>query len=82
MRPCCLYKVRNNVDGKTYIGVSVNPDKRWKEHLYCATRRGLKTRFYNAIRLHGPGAFDLSILEWYPTEQLARQAEIETLRHE
>lgn len=47
--------------GRSYIGVSVDPDRRWSQHLYHA-RSGSDLAIHRAIRKHGPESFHRKIL--------------------
>lgn len=35
---CGVYKITNNVNGKVYIGQSINIKNRWKDHIYALNR--------------------------------------------
>lgn len=58
-----LYKITNKINNKKYIGVSVNPDRRFKQHIIDAKNSKYDTYFYNAIRKYGAESFILEILE-------------------
>ena len=34
-----IYKIENKVNGKVYIGQSIDIEKRWKEHISCLNNR-------------------------------------------
>ena len=38
-----IYKITNNVNGKIYIGQSVNIEKRWKDHISASKNKN----YYN-----------------------------------
>jgi len=48
-----IYKITNLVNGKIYIGKSVNIPARWRSHKSDAGRAVCKSALYNAIRKHG-----------------------------
>ena len=53
-----VYCIRDKLTGKCYVGKSIRPDKRWKEH--CAAPASLIGR---VIASSGVENFELSILE-------------------
>lgn len=58
-----IYCARNIINGKRYIGQTVcGLAKRRREHLYDA-ERGVKNKFYNAIRKHGAENFEWVIID-------------------
>ena len=60
-----IYKIENVVNGKVYIGQSVDIKRRWIQHRDC---RG-KDLFHNALRKH-PEQFKFSVLLTCPREML------------
>jgi hypothetical protein len=56
---CGVYIITNTINGKFYIGKSIDIKRRWNQHRYTKT----KTRFSNAIRKYGYKNFDFEILE-------------------
>jgi len=59
-----IYKISNNLNGKSYIGFTSQdpPRKRWMEHQYQA-KCGSKFHIHCAIRKYGIENFQWSILE-------------------
>ena len=58
---CGIYKIENKINGKLYIGQSVNIEKRWNNHksrIY--TENSL---LYQDIKIYGIENFELSIIE-------------------
>ena len=53
-----LYRITNIVDGKVYIGQTVNPKTRWKDHKYSKKKNYL----YNAIEKHNIQNFVFEII--------------------
>lgn len=57
-----IYKITNNINGKVYIGQTINPDYRWYKHKYLA-QRGSKRHLYSAMRHYGIDNFSFEIIE-------------------
>lgn len=54
-----LYKITNNVNAKMYIGVTINPKRRWKQHLRMKTNcKALKS----AMKKYGKENFEFTLL--------------------
>lgn len=74
VKPICgIYKITNQIDGKCYIGQSINILKRWTEHRYRAMSKGsegFENHFYRSIRKYGLENFSFEILEECPKEEL------------
>lgn len=61
-----IYKWKNKINGKVYIGQTMNRygyKERWSQHLYTAKHTDMNNYFYNAIRKYGVESFDRSVLE-------------------
>jgi group I intron endonuclease len=57
-----IYLIRNKINGKGYVGQTIQSlQERWINHLSDA-RRGSSFLIHSAIRKHGENAFELSIL--------------------
>lgn len=57
-----LYVVTNKVNGKEYVGITVNNlDQRLKQH-FAAAKRGRKSAFSNAMRKYGLSAFAIELI--------------------
>jgi len=57
-----LYRVTCSANGKLYIGITkAGTAKRFRDHCYLA-RSGRRGALYNAMRLHGVGAFSVETL--------------------
>lgn len=60
------YKIVNQINKKVYIGITCNPDNRWKRHQSNARSDSLKARYrtylYNAMRKHGIDNFNFSVI--------------------
>lgn len=65
--------IKNNINGKVYIGQSVDIKKRWREHRSAAYNLNSKDYdmvIYRAIRKYGLNNFSFSILETCKIEEL------------
>lgn len=63
---CGIYKITNCVNGKVYIGQSINIEGRWKEHLQrynSANNENYNYPLYRAIRKYGIENFSFEIIE-------------------
>lgn len=68
-----VYCLTNIVNGKQYIGKSIDPSNRWKAHLHAVPSGTQK--LYRAMRKHGIDAFRLEIVSEYSSEEEAYAAE-------
>lgn len=59
-----IYKITNLLNNKIYIGQSVHPEKRWKEHQQHAKACDDKYPIHLAISKYGANNFSFEILEW------------------
>ena len=79
-----IYKIENKINGKVYIGQSVNIKKRFIEHRYRAYDTKDEKTFglylYCAIRKYGKENFSFSIIEECSTEAL-NEKEIYWIRY-
>lgn len=82
MKTGIIYEWRNKLDGKFYVGQTINPESRYKDHLKA---KG-DSLFHRAIRLHGIENFEYTVVATYEheTEQglydLLNEAEIERIK--
>lgn len=70
---CGIYKIENKINGKAYIGQSVNIPARWRRHCVVAhnsTMNGYDYPLYKAIRKYGLENFDFSVLEYCELNEL------------
>lgn len=66
MSKCGIYKIENKINGKCYIGQSVDILRRWRVHKTIANNENHEYKdhpLYRAIRLYKIVNFDFSILE-------------------
>lgn len=59
----CIYKITNNINGKIYIGQTIHPDRRWKEHQRMAKTHYDDFPIHLAIAKYGVENFSFEILE-------------------
>lgn len=72
-RICGIYKITNKVNGKVYIGQSIDIKKRWASHkkdAFWAGNVGKEYPLYRAIRKYGLENFEFEIIEECTTEKL------------
>lgn len=67
-----LYIVQHNLSGKSYIGISNNPARRFKFHVAPSSKTSLLSR---AIHKYGKENFTITILESYETREEVVEAE-------
>ena len=61
-----IYKIENLIDGKCYVGQSIDIEKRWANHKYILANKNDKNHkyhLYRAMRKHGIENFRFSVLE-------------------
>lgn len=60
-----IYKIENNINGKLYIGQTVDVDARWKKHLSVAQSEFIpyRSHLYNAIKKYGKEHFSINVIE-------------------
>lgn len=64
MKVCGIYKITNNLNGKVYIGKSVNIWKRWQSHKDKLTKGiHFNTHLQSSYNYHGSTYFNCDILE-------------------
>lgn len=59
----CVYKIVNKINGKVYIGITIQKLKRRLSQHFSVAKRGKKTIFCEAIRKYGNHNFSIQILE-------------------
>lgn len=62
----CVYKITNNINRKTYIGVTDNYDRRMNDHIMRSKNKGNKEynkTLYRAFRKYGINNFTFEIVE-------------------
>ena len=58
-----IYKIINQINGKIYIGQSVNIASRWSSHKSEFKKRKYDTKLYRAMEKYGLNNFALEIIE-------------------
>lgn len=57
-----LYLITNKVNGKQYVGITINPLwQRFNGHK-AAVKKSIHTKLYNAMRLHGVETFSIELI--------------------
>lgn len=67
---CGIYCIENIINGKKYIGQSINILNRWKQHINKANN-GVNTALYNAIRKYGKDNFKFYIVKRCNKDELS-----------
>ena len=68
-----IYKITNKINGKIYIGQSVDIAKRWDEHrraIHYVNEHTYNYPLYRAIRKYGLDNFDFCVIEICSSEKL------------
>ena len=70
-----IYKITNKINGKCYIGQSVNITERWKAHRTRSmnnfpSNKDYDSHFYRSIRKYGLENFDFEIIEECSIDEL------------
>lgn len=60
-KQCFLYRITNKVNGKMYIGMTVDPKQRWRQHK-CHSNRGGSQVLAASMRKHGKENFAFEVL--------------------
>ena len=58
-----IYSYRNRLTNKRYIGQTIHPDQRKRNHLHEATKKNSDYYFHRSIRKHGWNNFEYEVLE-------------------
>jgi len=59
-----IYKIKNLINEKEYIGCTINPiNKRFEEHVYRCLKTDSNTKFCNSIRKYGVENFNIELIE-------------------
>lgn len=66
---CGIYKITNKINGHSYIGQSVDVERRWRQHINFP-KENSKYPLYQAFRKYGIENFSFEILELCSQEKL------------
>ncbi|ALV21051.1 GIY-YIG nuclease family protein [Carnobacterium antarcticum] len=77
---CGIYEIRNRINGKVYIGLSVNVDNRIRNHKYKLKRGNHDNPYLQKAYSKSKDAFFFSLIEECKEEEL-EQKEIEWINH-
>lgn len=67
---CGIYKIENLINGKVYIGQSINISKRWSVHKFHGTHTTNNSHLYLSMRHYGINNFSFEVIEYCPIESL------------
>ena len=70
-----IYKAKNKIDGKVYIGQTVNSLERRRSHHFSDARMGSDLYFHRAIRKYGQENFEWTIIDEHENENVLNQLE-------
>lgn len=71
-----VYKIKNLINKKIYIGYSIHPILRYRDHLVLSIDKKVKNRrLYSAIRKHGISNFLVKILGEFQTKEEVKLVE-------
>jgi hypothetical protein len=70
---CGIYKITNNINSKSYIGLSKNIEKRWLAHKYNYRHNINDTVLCKAFNKYGIDNFNFSILELCDKNRLSER---------
>lgn len=62
-----IYRISNLINAKSYIGISIDYEKRWKQHIRALTRnKHCNRKLQSAWNKYGAEAFEFQIIEQCP----------------
>lgn len=73
---CGIYKITNKINGKSYIGQSVDILRRWRTHrtlAFDSSQKGYEYPLYRAIRKYGLENFSFEVLEECDQKELDKK---------
>jgi group I intron endonuclease len=70
-----IYTILNSRNGSAYVGWTVDPDQRWAQH-QRNPKSPLGYYLYRAMRKYGVANFTFAVVETWPSELEAKDAEI------
>lgn len=72
-----IYFIKNKLNSKTYIGVSIDPTERWQDHADNSSNHHLR----HSIKKYGIHMFEFGLIESYEDRELALEAEKKWIKH-
>ena len=76
MSKTAVYTIKNNIQGKMYIGITTDPVKRFSAHRIEAFRNKKISKLYCAMRKYGLENFEFKIIRWCDNREDAIELEI------
>ncbi len=73
-----LYSIDNNLTGKRYIGVTIDPERRWKQHTNPKVKKNSAIK--DAINSYGKENFTFTLL-CFDEDEVIDKLEVETIKH-
>lgn len=73
-----LYCIDNNITGKRYIGVTIDPDRRWKQHTNPKSKKNSAIK--DAIVKYGKENFTMTLL-CFDEDKIIDNLEREAIKH-
>lgn len=71
-----VYSITNKINGKQYIGVTNNPERRWSDHKHLAVKSDcIKYAIHHAIAFHGIDNFVFEVIAQFENREDAFKAE-------
>lgn len=68
---CGIYKIKNMINGKVYVGQSVDIEQRWRQHTqYCNNDNRNSSHLYKSMKKYGIDNFEFSIICEVPESSL------------
>lgn len=65
-----IYKITNQINGKIYVGQSINIEKRWRQHISDTKTHKDECYIHRAMRKYGVENFSFEIIEKCSKEEL------------
>ena len=76
-----IYKVTNKINGKIYIGQTMQkPKRRWLDHILKSKKPGRKTRFHSTLKKYGEEGFTWEIIAEANTQEELDKLEIKFIK--
>lgn len=64
-----VYLIVNRLNDRVYVGKTIDPVKRWNDHVYAA--KHCDTHLYRSMRKDGVDNFEFRLVSEWPTEEAA-----------